>query len=310
LAARREGEAPEAIDMARTSLKRSRELALNIRADIDKAWRDISNTLKIRPLPAHDFRPVLLTERQVNEAQSVRLEPWLSIIDEGIQFLACLATSLNERRRWHLTASLIGAACAHAVSMRHLITAGLDSSARILLRSTTDALSICQLTLADKTFRDRYYSVTTPKEAADFWRQHLNYKRLEEGLCAIEIEKGLPAEARAHVKAARTHSLQFYSAYVHSSALPALLTFWVPSLRTTGMKIGVIGHLGIASLVTCKDLIDTLWYHSLAIYSLLFRPTKKSGLRSFRFNKASKLDQITELSFRVFQQLARAHLTD
>ncbi len=112
------------------------------------------------------------------------LQPWLSILELEIQWLALVNTALNdnlEASRGELVATwvLTGVACAHAVAIRKLCLCGLDTSARIILRSLIETLDICILTTFDAESRIKFIRAHEPNEAEKTWRNFLSGKNLE-----------------------------------------------------------------------------------------------------------------------------------
>ncbi len=209
-------------------------------------------------------------ETQAEEEAANRLEPWVSIFNEGIQWLSqlhiSLANTLNEceqiSEQIKATWALTGAACAHSVAIRRLVLSGLDSSAKIILRTLTEILNVCMAIINDPLLASEFCSVQDFKKAKEFWHRELSPKKQRELLESIELSfLGLGESDTNDLREWRKEESTVSSQFVHPTYLGAAICASPPSIEGhLYQKSGILGTPSCFSIRTLSYACKSIWY--------------------------------------------------
>lgn len=132
-------------------------------------------------------------EKEVRKEAMKNLEPWISIFNEGIQWLVQLHIALSLARSGSFEKdkdilvpfALVGSACVHCVGIRKLILSGLDASARVLLRTLIETLNICIAVIDNIELSNNFRAAQDFSEAKKFWNRELTTRKLNKILAQI-----------------------------------------------------------------------------------------------------------------------------
>jgi hypothetical protein len=103
---------------------------------------------------------------------------WVAALDEFISWMISLFTVVYGRETQHSNFDrsvwvILAKAIADAMAIRHLIVAGYDVQAKILVRSAGEYLELLVCILDDPQLADEFVLADTPETARDFWLKHL-----------------------------------------------------------------------------------------------------------------------------------------
>jgi hypothetical protein len=116
-----------------------------------------------------------------SELQLPFVDLWIAIFDECISWLISLnAVVYGERQqRESLTdfdkaiVLILNKIIADSTAMRHLILLGFDTSARTVLRSSSEYMEVLVAVLHRPEFASEFVKSDTPEAAQEFWQNHL-----------------------------------------------------------------------------------------------------------------------------------------
>ncbi|TDQ75493.1 hypothetical protein [Paraburkholderia silvatlantica] len=244
----------------------ARELWLQFFRD---AWRECQYEAEFAEfIGTHELK----SEKKVVD----KLQPWLHILDDSIQWLANLWAILDRRAYGQQEVSsqlkcawvLLGASCAHAVAVRRLVLSGLDGPARAAARALDEHLSACIAMLHDDELAAGFQATESPDE---FWYRNLNTKALKKHLNAVESNCGLDPSISVDMREWRHGELRTFSQTVHPSYLAAALTmktFAADAPETVANAI--LGSASAASERTLDFACKTIWYFSRFGFFLIY----------------------------------------
>ncbi|MBM4295112.1 MAG: hypothetical protein FJ126_09465 [Deltaproteobacteria bacterium] len=226
------------------------------------------------------------SEKEAKKEAVKNLEPWISILNEGIQWLAQLHVALSLARTGDFEKdkailvpfALVGSACAHSVAIRRLILSGLDASAKMLLRTLIETLNVCIAVIDDIELANNFMAAQDFEIAKKFWNQELSSKKLDGILAKIEKKINLEEEVVRDLKAWRKETLSLCSQYVHPSYVASLFAAEPPSVLSPYHHTpGIFGKTSITSLRTLPEVCKAIWYFSRIGIDVLMKFAKKQG---------------------------------
>jgi hypothetical protein len=199
-----------------------------IHEEIDKSWKRVAEEAAVQ-LPELTPMSAFLDEvaEEVASVGRPKLEPWVSVLEVGILWLAHLHISLDREMERHSDDrilapwSLTGFAVSQAVAIHRLSLSGLDSAAKGNLRSLIEALNTLIVCLADEELSTRFRGSQSFEEARRLWYLDLSPKRLSVRLGNIIKSYGLDDEADAALQGWMHEELELASQLVHVSYLAA-----------------------------------------------------------------------------------------
>lgn len=217
-------------------------------------------------------------EAQAEHEVTQSLQPWLHILEDGIQWLANLASILDElnsaerlsnadRSTW----ALVGASCAHAAAVRRLVLSGLDTPARAAARTLDEHLCACITFLHDRSLSEQFQQCQNSNEIDNFWYKNLNGKALKKHLNAVERSVGLEPLISVDMRAWREREIGSFSQAIHPSYLGASLTTLTLSARDP--DVYGLAFLGMASAMSERTLAFacmSIWYFCCFGFMMLF----------------------------------------
>lgn len=228
-------------------------------------------------------------EREVRKEAVKHLEPWISILNEGIQWLAQLHIALSLARSGDFIKdkeilvpfALVGSACAHSVAIRRLILSGLDASAKVLLRTLIETLNVCIAVMDNIELANKFRTAQDFKIAKNFWNQKLSPGKLNNILAVVEKKLNLEEEVITGIKEWREETLSLCSQYVHPSYVASLFGAEPPSvLYPYNHSPGILGKTSITSLITLPEVCKAIWYFSRIGIEILMQLAKQKGNQS------------------------------
>lgn len=284
---------------------------MDIRAEALSEWtRGFADAHR----PIHydaDFKAFLTRrEQDCEKVARRRLQPWLHILEDSIQWLANLAAILDrlnasqrlgnaERAIW----AMVGASCAHAVAVRRLVLSGLDTPARAEARILDEHLCACIAFLHDRPLAEAFQRCQTNDEAAQFWFKNLNTKALRKHLNAVERTVGLEPIVSADMRAWRANEVDWFSQGVHPSYLGAAMT--TLTLSAENPDAHGPAFLGMASACSDRTLNFTcksIWYFACFGFMILFNE-HDSNPPVIALDKEDEIHQLAVVGRYVIQRL-------
>jgi hypothetical protein len=230
----------------------------------------------------------LLNECEENATKEAleHLEPWMSILNEGIQWLAQLHIALSLARSGDFEKDkamlvpfvLVGSACTHSVAIRRLILSGLDASAKVLLRTLIETLNVCIAVMDDIELANEFRAAQDFIIAKKFWHKKLSTSKLNSILTNIETSLDLDAEVMDYLKVCREETLSLCSQYVHPSYVASMFGAEPPSVSYPyNHSPGILGKTSITSLITLPEVCKAIWYFSRIGIEVLMKFADQQG---------------------------------
>lgn len=184
----------------------------------------------------------------------------------------------NGRRDPNLALSaLLTQVTNHALSTVYLIQAGLDPSARVVLRALMEVSWIAVCVARDEALMAEYIRVDVEnRDRLDSWSKHFRPVRLMQRLTCLEREAFADDDPpdtdslREYYSQNRKDSYAFYSRYAHSDCTTVLSSGWAhPAEPDGGFEPRLLGNFSAGSKYTLDYLNDVLWYCvSLVLHTL------------------------------------------
>lgn len=261
-----------------------------IQKEISQLWDEAFDKLSKESIEIAWDRKFLnlLNEREKESIkQAVKyLEPWISILNEGIQWLTQLHVALSLARSGDFEKdkeilvpfALVGSACAHSVAIRRLILSGLDASAKVLLRTLIETLNVCIAVIDNIGLLNEFRAAQDFIIAKKFWNQKLSHSKLNIILTKIEKSLDFDDEVMDDLKGWREETLSLCSQYVHPSYVASLFSAEPPSvLYPYNHSPGILGKTSITSLRTLPEVCKAIWYFSRIGIEVLKKFAKQQG---------------------------------
>lgn len=238
------------------------------------------------------------------------LQPWLQILNDSIQWLANLTgildRSLDEnnsseplRTAW----ALVGASCAHAVALRRLVLAGLDSSAKAILRVLDEHLMACIVMLHDPKLACEFQNAKDDDEANTFWYKNLKTKLLRKHLNNIEKVVGIDNETSRIYSDWRKDEIRLYSQSIHPSFLSSALSVkTICASDSENVKIAFLGQASAMSYRTLEYACKIIFYFSR--FGFLFLFNEINGSPSYiTLNPEDEMHQVVVIGREVLWEI-------
>jgi hypothetical protein len=225
-------------------------------------------------------------ENQARKEAVKHLEPWISILNEGIQWLAQLHVALSLARSGDFEKdkeilvpfALVGSACTHSVAIRRLILSGLNASAKVLLRTLIETLNVCIAVMDDIELANEFRAAQDFKIAKNFWNKKLSASKLNSIITKIEKSLDLDDEVMDGLTVWREETLSLCSQYVHPSYVASMFGAEPPSvLYPYNHSPGILGKTSITSLRTLPEVCKAIWYFSQIGIEVLMKFSKQQG---------------------------------
>ena len=285
-----------------------------VRAEIDAMWAMIAGRLGISVPDGHVFEGELQDAEARAVAQAlISLEPWLSILPQGIHWLTCTHISMEMAIKrgvlsddYRVPTALIGAACTYATAVRRLVLSGLDAPARGMVRALSEMLHVAIATLFREDLRLGMRKAHSFEIANAFWYKHLRARQLQALLDEVERSLGVDAAYVAESKEIRESEISWLSMYIHPTYLAAEMACMPSSAAEPGThRRGLLGHCSGSSVHTLDRATKSIWYFASA-----------GGYQIFGHPKLYELDATNEIDLcalygaDVFRALVIRHWED
>lgn len=254
----------------------------------------------------------LITSRESVAGGEVaeHLQPWLHILEDSIQWLANLAGILdrmNSERKLDAAQmsiwALLGASCAHAVAVRRLVLAGLDTTARATVRVLDEHLCACLTFLHNRELAAEFHQCADDNTAAEFWYKHLNTRALKKHLNAIERSIGLDLGFSQDMRAWREREIDSFSQAIHPSYLgSAFSTVTMSAADPDQFGSAFLGMASVNSERTLNFACKSIWYFCCFGFLMLFN---EHGSRPpvIQFDEEDEMHQMAVVGRQVLQLL-------
>lgn len=190
----------------------------------------------------------------------------------------------------------------HGLSILNLVEAGLDNSARTILRTLEELVYLTIYLTADLDKMKIYTNIHNPKE---IWYKNFRIEKINKEISKIELRLGLPDDLIQMLRKQRSEGFEFYSEYIHNSYGVVTTGTYVRSFEDDDfMHNSVFGKESRASISTINRLNLTLFYFNLSMFELLLKEYKakvSASNRTWRMTisllecyKAAYLDSFEE----------------
>jgi hypothetical protein len=140
---------------------------------------------------------------------------WVAILDECISWFISLYAVVYAERSEEFPATafeksivtILSKIIADSTAVRHLVLAGFDTSARTILRSTSEYMEVLVAIIHQPAFADEFVESDTPETAQTFWETHLRGGKIRRrvtqprgpsslrGMTTATLRNGLPTGA-------------------------------------------------------------------------------------------------------------------
>jgi uncharacterized coiled-coil protein SlyX len=283
----------------------------SIKPEIDKLWDLYAEKARIKSPHDNEFNKTITEfEKKAEKTVVKKLNPWLQILEEGVQWLANLNATLDialkenkDDKSLRVPWALVGAACTQSVAIRRLVLSGLDSPARSILRSLDEHFMVCIVTLAERELRNGFFKPDSPEEARVFWHKELTSKKIESRIIEIEKTIGFDEETIEEFNEFRKQEKAINSLAVHPSYATSALTAMPICLDELDYnKPGILGCASELSIRTMDYACKSIWYFSMVGFLLLFEPyLNKPPL--FRLNPKDEMSQVVVIGREIISKL-------
>jgi hypothetical protein len=282
--------------------------------EIKQLWISTYTTIHRSPDERDEFTEFLSEqEREARSKTTVGLQPWLGILEFGIEWLSYVHVALTESaeadkgRPEHVAAwVLTGSAVSFGLSIRLLCISGFDTPARALLRSYVETLFLCLAILDDKTLARAFVDAHADAEIKTFWHKEASPKNLHTRIMQIEKKTGLTDDQIDPLKAWRLEEYEILSQSPHLSFLAALLAARSNPLGDRQVfKVGIFGLASENSHRTISYAAATTWYFSRLCWDYLVG--KQSDGRLLVVDESDEWHRKIVLGRDVLSQVTLAH---
>jgi hypothetical protein len=288
-----------------------------IHEEIDELWKQVAEEAAMQ-LPELTAMSEFLDEvaEEVASVGRPKLEPWVSILEVGILWLAHLHISLDREMERHsgdrilVPWSLTGFAVSQAVAIHRLSLSGLDSAAKGSLRSLIEAINALIVCLADEELSTRFREPQSFEEARRLWYLELSPKRLSVRLSNIIKSFGLDDQAEAALQDWMRQELELAPQFVHVSYLAAVFTCKSPHVDNQMMRPAIFGSPSVFSVRTLAQAAKTIWFFSRIGFALLVRPQAVDSEPIHRLDVNEENDRTVALGYYVYSELVFDHWED
>lgn len=260
---------------------------IEIYQEINKHWESVCRDTKITIPERSGFSDFIQQiETDTRATTSISLQPWLAILEFGIEWLSYVHVALSENlkgskksARYRATWALVGAAVSFGLSVRLLCLTGLDTPARALLRTYVETLFLSLSILHDENLAAEYIKAEDDNDAKNFWHKLASPRNLHNRVIQIEKKFGLASDDIDVMTAWRRQEYEILSQSSHLSFVAAFLTARSPSLDDTDkLVIGIFGSPTENSIRTISYAASTTWYFSRFSYNSLIGHEKSDSL--------------------------------
>jgi hypothetical protein len=253
--------------------------------EIKNTWNEMHQEVGIAASALDEFGSILSSIKSECISQTEKhLQPWLGIFEFGLQWLsnlhAAFVTDEGSLPKAPSTVPwlLIGTGCSYGLAIRNLTIEGLDTPARVLLRSFTETLLLCLATLDDHELGHSFAAAQSPEEVISFWHKTVSPKKLHQRVMAIERSFGVAHSPSGEVEETlnkasqwRKDNHEILSEAVHPSYLTAFLTCLAPTMQDPDtLEPAFLGKATVSSKLTISYAAMTLWYFSRFGYLYIF----------------------------------------
>ena len=254
--------------------------------------REFSLLQKNHPKVKHDWMANYRSfskqcESKARAEAASTLEPWISLLEICIQWLAHLHIALFEgsikyskkyRHKIFVPCVLTGTACVQARSILTLVSCGFDSPARSILRTLIETLSICIVTAHNDELCRKYYKSRNFKKSNELWYREFSRGKLQNLLHQVELTSGFPNDVSNAMRKWFKEESSVYSQTIHTSYISAFLTaFPIDKYNNYEPRKGVFGCNTGFSHRTLSQATMFIWYFSRIGYNSILDTTKYKG---------------------------------
>lgn len=286
----------------------------DIRDEAIYYWDGAFDYAKLPRQYDRDFgKRIALIESENEQECLEHLQPWMHILEDGIQWLANIAGifdrknsdgSLDKTKQsiW----ALISASCAYSVAVRRLVLSGLDTPARSAARSLDEHICTCITLMSDSELALHFHECETDEEVSAFWYKNLNTKALKKHLNRVERDSGLEMHIGQSMRSWREQEIEKFSQATHPTYLGSALCARTLSARNDDeIGIAILGRASAMSERTLAFACMCIWYFSCYGGMFLFNGTDKHPPLLSASERDDEMHQMAHLGRHVYQKLMR-----
>ncbi|MGO8869456.1 MAG: hypothetical protein ACLQME_23470 [Alphaproteobacteria bacterium] len=243
----------------------------DIYAEIAREWRTKYEMIRCEAPSRSEFGDLCAAQETENRGRtSAGLQPWLGILEFGIEWLSYVHVALDSEMSvdqqssiHRVTWALTGSAVSFGLSLRALCLSGFDTPARALLRSYVEVLLLCLAALHDEGLAQAYQDAQADAQAKTFWHTMASPKNLHNRIIQIEKNSGLDRQAILEMTEFRHAEYEILSQSAHLSYAASFLTVMAPVLGDADyLRPAIFGLATGNSVRTIRYAATTTWYFS------------------------------------------------
>lgn len=260
---------------------------MKITTEIKKEW------VKVEELIDHNltadmstfYKDLDILDKESTKKAHKHFQPWFGILELGILWMSAFYLFLQKKLEEEKTGEnlsilllLAGASCTHVVSIRRLCLSGLDSSARVVLRSLMETTQYFLVMLTHPEIRKNYKKLGEIEDVEfnhsyKFWRNYLSREKTNKVLKKMENELLSNEEefVKDFYKELREYNYTWASQFVHVSPVAAFVSPISISVDDDLVYPCIIGgkpdKLSVPTLYVTNE---TIFYFLYFIQQLIF----------------------------------------
>lgn len=286
----------------------------DIREEANHYWDGAFEYANVPSQYDRDFGKRLAQIESENEEECFKhLQPWLHILEDGIQWLANIAGIFGRRnsdgaldKTQQSIWALISAACTYSVAVRRLVLSGLDTPARSAARSLDEHICTCIALMSDRELALHFHECETDEEINAFWYKNLNTKALKKHLNRVERESGLEMHISHSMRSWREDEIEKFSQATHPSYLgSALCALTLRARNDDEVGIALLGKASAMSERTLAFACTCIWYFSCYGCMFLFNGTEEHPPLLSAVDRDDEMHQMAYFGRYVYQKLMR-----
>ena len=253
-----------------------------------------------------------------NETKATeQLQPWFSIFEFGLEWLAYVHLALNadkdigpKKPDFRVPWALIGSASAFGWSLRQTCLLGFDTPARALLRTYVESLFLCLAVLYDPPLGVAYAAAESDNEVVNFWHTKASPKILHRRIIEIEKDIGFDSEMIAELTEWRRTEYEVLSQSAHLSYLSAAMTCLPALVENEEVHgTGILGRASANSHRTLSYAARITWYFCRLAYNKLIGKSESDSCL-LTLDKEDENHRLVVIGWDILSTLTLQHWND
>ncbi len=284
----------------------------DIREEANHYWNGAFEYADLPSQYDRDFRKHIAKIESENEQECFEhLQPWLHILEDGIQWLANIAGIFHRKisegapdKAQQSIWALISASCAYSVAVRRLVLSGLDTPARSAARSLDEHICTCIALMSDRKLALNFHECKTNEEISAFWYKNLNTTALKKHLNRVERKSGLEMHISHGMRSWRKHEIEMFSQATHPTYLgSALCALTLRARNDDEIGSALLGKASAMSERTLAFACMCIWYFSCYGCMFLFDGTEEHPPLLSATDPDDEMQQMAYFGRDVYQKL-------